>query len=386
MRDTRPRILYIEDRVPLKDVGAGLPRANEILRAMVDAGFFVTFLPSTHPNEDWSDIWATVPQGVEVATKVGLGGLETFLEERAGYYEQIFISRPHNMTKLAAIKKRRPELTQDIRIIYDAEAIFASRTLCKAELFGDDALRNSALKDRHEELSLAAHAQHVTAVNETEAESFRSLSGPTVTVLGHTLPVAPTPAQFEHRNNILFLGNLANEDSPNVDSYVWFVDEVMPRLDTLFEAQTRFVVAGRNSSTSVHARRGEKIDLLGPVPDLEALFDQAKVFVAPTRYAAGIPHKVHQAASLGVPVVATSLLARQLGWEHERHLLVADTPEDYAMSILRLFNDIKLWETLREGALGKIAEQCDPAGFRENVLQAINPDQYKALEYDSRES
>lgn len=385
MRDSRPRILYIEDRVPLKDVGAGLPRANEILSAMVDAGFFVTFLPSTHPNEDWSDIWATVPQGVEVATKVGLGGLETFLEERAGYYEQIFISRPHNMTKLAAIIKRRPELTKDARIIYDAEAIFASRTLCKAVLFGDDALREAALKDKHEELSLAAYAQHVTAVSAMEAESFRSLSGPTVTILGHTLPVAPTPARFEHRNNILFLGNLANEDSPNVDSYVWFVDEIMPRLDSLFEKQTRFVVAGRNSATSVHARKGEKIDLLGPIPDLETLFDQAKVFVAPTRYAAGIPHKVHQAASLGVPVVATSLLARQLGWENERHLLVADTATDYATSILRLFNDIKLWETLREGALSKIAEQCDPSSFRENVLQAINPDQYKALEYDSRE-
>jgi GT2 family glycosyltransferase len=373
MRDNRPRILFIEDRVPLRDVGAGLPRANEILQAIVNAGFFVTFLPATHPHEEWSDIWSAVPKGVEVATKVGLGGLEQFLEDRAGYYQQIFISRPHNMTKLVSIIKRRPALTKDVRIIYDAEAIFASRTLCKAELFGDEELKKTALNDRQEELALAAYAQHVTAVNKLEAESFQTVDGPTVTILGHTLPVAPTPARFEHRPHIVFLGNLANEDSPNVDSYVWFVDDVMPLLGDLFADQSKFLVAGRNSATSVHIRQTKEIELLVPVPELETLFDQAKVFVAPTRYAAGIPHKVHQAASLGVPIVATSLLAHQLGWEHEKHLLVADTADAFAAAIQRLFSDAKLWLRLREAALQKVSEECNPEEFRKDVLRSIAP-------------
>lgn len=374
MRDDRPRILYIEDRVPLPNVGAGLPRANEILRLMVDAGFFVTFLPSTHPTEDWSETWAAVPEDVEVVMNVGLTGLEAFLIERAGYYGQIFISRPHNMAKLVEINERRPELLKDVRIIYDAEAIFASRDLCKAELLGDAALRKRALREEREELSLAAVAQHVTAVNTAEAERFQSINGPVVSVLGHALPAAPTPAGFNDRSHVLFLGNLAHDDSPNVDSYVWFVEEVMPHLDTVFEGQSRFLVAGRNDAASVQARHSEKIKLLGPVEDLDALFNQCRVFVAPTRYAAGIPHKVHQAASLGVPVVATSLLARQLGWEDGRHLLVADTAEEFATAVSKLFHDISLWEAIRAAALEKIAQECSPEAFRADLMRAIAPD------------
>jgi glycosyltransferase involved in cell wall biosynthesis len=366
--------------VPLQDLGAGLPRSNEILQAMVNAGFFVTFLPSAHPHEEWSDIWSTVPQGVEVATKVGLGGLEKFLEERAGYYKKIFISRPHNMEQLVSIIERRPELTENVKIIYDAEAIFANRTLCKADLLGDKSLKKTALIDRKDELALATHADHITAVNAFEAESFRTIDGPTVTVLGHTLPIAPTPARFEHRSHIVFLGNLANEDSPNVDSYVWFVDEVMPLLGDLLGDRSKFLVAGRNSATSVHSRQTKEIELLGPVPDLETLFDQAKVFVAPTRYAAGIPLKVLQAASLGAPIVATPLLARQLGWEHEKHLLVANTAEAFASAIQRLFADAKLWMRLREAALQKVSEDCNPQEFHKNLLKSLGPENSSCLQ------
>jgi glycosyltransferase involved in cell wall biosynthesis len=121
----------------------------------------------------------------------------------------------------------------------------------------------------------------------------------------------------------------------------------------------------------VRARHSGRIDLLGPVPDLAALFNQCRVFVAPTRYSAGIPHKVHQAASLGVPVVATSLLARQLGWENERHLLVADSAEDFAAAVARLFHDATLWEAIRAGALEKIVQECNPEGFRSDLMQVI---------------
>ena len=374
MRDNRSRILFVEDRVPLLDAGGGLPRANEILRLMAEAGFFVTFLPSTSPNESWMETWATVPEGVEVAMNVGLAGLEAFLEERTGYYQQIFISRPHNMEKLAEITKRRPELFVNTKIIYDAEAIFASRDLGKAELFSNACLRKRALKNMREEVALAQNAQHVTAVNAAEAESFKRINGPSVSVLGHALPLAPTTASFHDRQHVVFLGNLAHDDTPNTDSYAWFVDEVMPHLGDVFEGSTRFLVAGHSGAASVRSRISEKIDLLGPVADLPSLFNRSRVFVAPTRYAAGIPHKVHHAASLGVPIVVTSLLARQLGWKNEHELLVADTAEDFAAAVSRLFHDPELWEAIRSGALNKVAEDCNPEKFREDLLRVLAGD------------
>ena len=44
------------------------------------------------------------------------------------------------------------------------------------------------------------------------------------------------------------------------------------------------------------------------------------------------------------PIVATSVALRGLDVQHEREVLVADTPEDFASAILRLLRD----ETLRD--------------------------------------
>jgi len=371
MRDARPRLLYLDDRVPFRDAGAGLPRAHDILHLMA-ADHFVTFLPTTTPTDPWADTFAAVPDGVEVAMGVGLVGLEAFLEARTGYYGQIFVSRPHNMARLASIADRRPGLLAATRVIYDAEAIFASRDIVKADLMEDAVLRQKAEAAEQAELALASRAQHVTAVTEAEAARFRHPGGPTVSVLGHAMRPAPTPAEFADRPHLLFLGNLADENSPNTESFVWFVDQVMPHLGPVFDGLTRFLVAGRNDAASVQARRSVRTDLLGPVADLPALFNRARVFVAPTRYAAGIPHKVHQAAALGVPVVATSLLARQLGWQNDEHLLVADTPDEFAKAVTRLHGNAKLWAKIRAGALGRVAQDCDPAVFAAALRGALD--------------
>ena len=51
------------------------------------------------------------------------------------------------------------------------------------------------------------------------------------------------------------------------------------------------------------------------VADTEPLYAAHRLFVAPARFAAGAPYKVYEAASFGLPVVATELLREQLGWE-----------------------------------------------------------------------
>ena len=55
------------------------------------------------------------------------------------------------------------------------------------------------------------------------------------------------------------------------------------------------------------------------VDDLTPLYEDARVFVAPTRYSAGISLKVIEAAARGVPIVCTPLVSRQLGWSQERN-------------------------------------------------------------------
>ncbi|HSU07497.1 MAG TPA: glycosyltransferase, partial [Acetobacteraceae bacterium] len=87
--------------------------------------------------------------------------------------------------------------------------------------------------------------------------------------------------------------------------------------------------------------------------------DSHRVFVAPTRFAAGVPYKVHEAASFGLPVIATELLRSQLGWENETELLAAEMtdPADFAHNVVRLYRDQALWQRLRDGAAARITAE-----------------------------
>ena len=101
------------------------------------------------------------------------------------------------------------------------------------------------------------------------------------------------------------------------------------------------------------------------------MFDQARLVVVPTRFAAGIPHKVHQAAALGVPVVATELIATQVGWEDGRELLAAGDAVGFADACARLFSDEALWRRLRRDALERCRRDCSPAQFRRTIRELL---------------
>lgn len=101
-----------------------------------------------------------------------------------------------------------------------------------------------------------------------------------------------------------------------------------------------------------------RITLRGTVANLDLLYNAARVFVAPTRYAAGQPYKVLEAAARGVPVVATELLRRQLGWAAEAEILSveADDPRAFAAAVLALYREEGPWRTIREGALHRLRQ------------------------------
>ncbi|MEO8114403.1 MAG: glycosyltransferase, partial [Phenylobacterium sp.] len=299
-----------------------------------------------------------LPPQVEIAAERGAAGLAGFLRARAGYYEAVVVSRPHNMHSFLKARQAAPRFHAPL--IYDAEAIFALR----------DPAADSGRAVRRE-LALAEPAAVVLAVSEADARRFRSAGKADVRVLGHALEPRPTPQAFEARRDLLFVGALDEDGSPNADSLVYFVEEVMPLLDGLIGADWRLRVAGRDGAPRVRGLAGPRVALLGPVEDLWPLYGESRLFIAPTRFAAGLPMKVHEAAAAGLPVAATTLLAGQLGWSDGVELLAADGPEAFARACQRLATEPKLWSRLRVAALARVARDCSPQAFRRTVAEAL---------------
>jgi glycosyltransferase involved in cell wall biosynthesis len=87
---------------------------------------------------------------------------------------------------------------------------------------------------------------------------------------------------------------------------------------------------------------------------------------------------VYEAASFGLPVVATSLLRAQLGWHAGEEVLAADhaDAEAFADHVLALYRDEALWQRVRDAALARIAADCAEAPYAERVraiLDSVRP-------------
>lgn len=372
-RPDRPRLLYIDDRVPHASLGTGYPRCRQMVHELVALGFEVTFYPMWPASESWADIRATLPEEVEVMRPGGRLDLQSFLLSRHDVYSRIVVSRSHNMQfagdAIARIRKR----LREFELVYDAEAVTASREMLALELAGKTLSPRRRASMLQAELALAGQADQVIAVSEHEAGLFREAGCEHVSVIGHALDHDLTLASFDHRSGYLFVGALGDADSPNVDSLVWFVEDILPLLAAGQADPVELTVVGDCSADIRHRLERDGVTFTGRLDDLEPVFDRARVFIAPTRFAAGIPHKVHEAAAFGLPCVTTSLLARQLGWRHGRELLAADDAHDFAGHCHALHEDETLWAAVRQRGREAVERDCSPAAFRAAVESVFAP-------------
>ncbi|MBU6233465.1 MAG: glycosyltransferase, partial [Acidobacteria bacterium] len=97
------------------------------------------------------------------------------------------------------------------------------------------------------------------------------------------------------------------------------------------------------------------------VHDLVPLYHATRLVVAPLRYGAGIKGKLGESAVHGVPFVCTSIATEGTLMEHGRDCLNADTAEEFAREVIRLYSDAELWESLSRNVQTAIERQCAPA-------------------------
>jgi O-antigen biosynthesis protein len=369
-RNTGDRVLFIDDRVPHAFLGSGFPRARTLILSMQKQGFFVSVYPMTEMNEAWDLVYSDLPREIEVITGMGPLLFEMFLRGRRKYYNCIVVSRPHNMKILQAIIQRHPKWFEKIRIVYDAEALFSRRDAMMQKLAGAPLSTREVLQELDKEIELAAAARCVVSVSSRESAEFSERGIRNVHVIGHAMDITPQPCAFELRSGLLFVGAIHSETSPNADSMVWFLTEVFPRIQKKLGVSIQLTLAGINTSSRVRNLAGPSVNMAGCVPDLGELYAGARVFIAPTRFAAGIPHKIHEAAARGLPVVATPLLASQLEWT-ERELAIADDAESFANACCELYNDQEKWMSQRNAALERVRTECSPDRFDSSVGEAL---------------
>ena len=176
---------------------------------------------------------------------------------------------------------------------------------------------------------------------------------------------------FSERKDMLFVGALREDESPNVDSSLWFVANSLPAIVEA-DPDIKLLVVGDNTAPILQTIHHDSVVFLGRQASLEKFYDDCRLFIAPTRFAAGIPHKVHEAAANGIPSVVTPLLANQLNWSDGKELLAATTGEEFSQQCLCLYQDESLWQTVQEAGTMAVERDCSEERFRESLYSLFH--------------
>jgi glycosyltransferase involved in cell wall biosynthesis len=340
------KILVLDDYIPAMRYGSGFPRLYEILSCLSELGYFVTFFPVGYPVNVQPETSQLQEMGVEV-----FGGkyanIKLFTRERQNQYDIVFISRPHVFKKYYTLVK---ESFLGAAILYDAEALFYTREQAKAKIKGEMENKQIANLER-QEMQLLERADFVISVSQREKEiMLRRSSQKNIEVWGHIQDVKKNRIPFNQRHGILFLGSFfAGSGSPNEDAALYFARDVFPKI--LEKIDCILYIVGASPTNKVKRLASRQIEVTGYVENLEDYFYKCRVNVVPTRFAAGIPLKLVQTMSYGIPSIVSPLIAEQLDLRDGEHVLVAATPQEYVEKVFRLYSQQELWNELSRASM-----------------------------------
>jgi glycosyltransferase involved in cell wall biosynthesis len=273
------------------------------------------------------------------------------------------------MALLRPILRERPSLLQGVRLIYDAEALFATRAIARASFEGQSLTAEESDKVLNEEVALADGCDAIICVTDAEADAFRAHHTAPVYVLSHPAEPRRSPG-FEHRLGFLFVGRLLEPEAPNWRGLNWFIREVWPKIRSSLPLNGQLIVAGHthHPSSELHA---PGVRLIGPAADLDPIYDAARVFVAPINFAAGVPIKILEATAAGLPTVGTRLMARQLSWIPGIDIAAEDEPSAFAAAALALHEDEALWDGMRTAAQKRVELEHSINRFRDRMNEVL---------------
>ncbi|MBL7754138.1 MAG: glycosyltransferase [Chitinophagaceae bacterium] len=137
--------------------------------------------------------------------------------------------------------------------------------------------------------------------------------------------------------------------APNVEGIEWFLNEVWDHIKASFPEVT-FYVAGKNMPARILSKRSPQTEVVGEVDDFIAFSLSKNILIVPLRSGAGIRVKILEAMALGKPIVATSMAMEGIPAQHDKDVLIANTPDEFKQALIRCFQDTGFAQQLGSNA------------------------------------
>ncbi|MBI5957452.1 MAG: glycosyltransferase [Chloroflexi bacterium] len=198
----------------------------------------------------------------------------------------------------------------------------------------------------------------------------------------------PDPDEGRDGRTAVYMGDY--KYFPNTDAALYFTQEIMPLIREQRD-DFQFTLIGKDPPPDLLALEDDPslpVSVAGLVDDTRPYLQHSAVFVCPLRSGSGTRFKLLEALACGCPVVSTSVGAEGLGAVDGEHMLIRDTPRDFAQAVISLLKDPALGARLgqqgRTWVMENHAWTRSAARLREVYSQLIGHED-PTLHMDARE-
>jgi glycosyltransferase involved in cell wall biosynthesis len=207
-------------------------------------------------------------------------------------------------------------------------------------------------------------AQVVLAVSAHDREALREVAGEQVKmkVVPITVDVEQFTATWEARdpqpNRLFTIGTMFWP--PNSEGVIWWLRQGYARLRELCPGVAYDIVGARPpQALQTLAERCPGVSVHGYVADAVPFWKEAAALAVPLLSGGGVRVKILEAMAMGLPVISTTVGCEGLEVRHGVHLLIADTPNDFAQACATILNDKDLANRLAHNARALMLEKYD---------------------------
>lgn len=262
-----------------------------------------------------------------------------------------------------------------VLVEHNVESVILERRLATEKSAASRAfLRYQLGKLARYEKRLCASVDEVVTVSDLDAEQLRA-SAPaahfTAVPNGVDSEYFATRGLPKEPGSLVYVGSL--EWFPNLDAIRFFCAEVLPLIAKRVPNVTLTVV-GKVPAPAIAAEfeRYPNVKLTGLVDDVRPIIDRSAAYVVPLRIGGGTRLKILDALAMSSALVSTSVGCEGLDVTAGRELLIADSPGQFADSVVRVLGDRALAGELGAAGRAKVCAKYDwasIAGVLENVYE-----------------
>ena len=231
-------------------------------------------------------------------------------------------------------------------------------------------LKHLALTLRAYELEHVNDYDGVACITGIDADYFRrnGCRRP-IEVIPFGIEPPPQPQVASNPKALFHIG--AMDWIPNQEGVAWLLEEVWPEIHRAVP-EARLYLAGRKMPEQWTAKTIPGVEVLGEVPDAAGFIADKQINIVPLLSGGGIRVKIIEAMSMGKTVVSTTVGAQGIDYIDGEHLLIADSPEAFAMQVKRCIDSPDYGREIGAAAARLIHDNYNTATLTARLIAFYN--------------